>query len=98
MRKQVSDLDIESARAKQEAREYEELLVIRSNELNKYKAIGVDNYTMGECEEMERKLKLTLEMVSQRKVSNIPCIIVVMVTFKKKAKTKQLLIENRLFL
>ncbi len=69
LRKQLHDLDIELARSKQETKEYEERLAIRTDELNKYKAVGVDNYTMGECEEMERKLKFTLEMVSQRKVN-----------------------------
>lgn len=48
--------------------ETDEKLNVQNTELNKLRGIGVDTYTMQECEDIERKLKCTIDLIAARKV------------------------------
>ena len=68
LRTQLHELDISISRLHNEMAETDEKLTLQSVELNKLRGVGVDNYTRKECEELERKLKCTLDAVLARKV------------------------------
>lgn len=73
LRTQLQELDISISRLHNEMAETDEKLTSQSVELNKLRGVGVDNYTLKECEDLERKLKCTLDSVLARKVSCCWC-------------------------
>ena len=75
LRTQLKELDISISRLHHQMSETDDKLASQSTELNKLRGVGVDNYTMKECEDLERKLKCTLDLVVARKVNDAPPVL-----------------------
>jgi uncharacterized protein involved in exopolysaccharide biosynthesis len=69
-RRQALELEEALVASKQEVSELEAGLAAQRAELDRYRAAGVESYTMSECDDLERRLKATLDAVSKRKVCN----------------------------
>ena len=68
LKKQLSEVSIELVRSKHDFMDCKQRLDSQKAELDRYRGIGVEAYTMSECEDIERKMKSTLDLVAQRKV------------------------------
>lgn len=69
MRKQILEMDILISRLKHESEENNKKISSQQAELDKLKGITVDSFSLSECDDLERKLKLSLDAISARKVS-----------------------------
>lgn len=68
MQAQLRELDVSISRLHHQMTETDGKLATQTKELNQLRAVGVDTYTLQECEEIERRLKSTLDLITARKV------------------------------
>jgi hypothetical protein len=68
MKHKLLEFDIIVSKLNQQLSQTEVQLSARTTELDGYKGIGIDSFNLSQCEDYERKLKISLDAISIRKV------------------------------